>query len=141
MNESLAQLFRNLGLALAIGLIPTGCSERSAPTESFPQVQATSSPGFINIVWKVSESPSVAPGTLYVFLSDGTLVVASPHGKPALGTWRDVGGILTMVEEGIPYQVDVLNLSHDQFRIRSHNPGRPADITFVPAEKPSRESQ
>ena len=83
----------------------------------------TSSPGFINTVWKVSESSSVALGTLYVFLSDGTLVVASPHGKPTLGKWKDEGGILTMVEEGIPYQVDVLNLERDQFKIRSHNPG------------------
>lgn len=141
MNESLDQLFRKFVLALTIGLILTGCSEQSAPPEPAPQAPAASSPGFINIVWTVSESPSVARGTLYVFLSDGTLVVASPHGKPALGTWRDVGGILTMVEEGIPYQVDVLKLSHDQFRIRSHNPGKPADITFVPAEKPSRESQ
>lgn len=141
MNESLDQLFRKFGLALTIAVILSGCSERSAPPEKRPQVTAEGAAGFINIVWKVSESPSVAPGMLYVFLSDGTLVVASPHGKPALGTWRNVGGILTMVEEGIPYQVDVLNVSHDQFRIRSHNPGKPADITFVPAEKPSRESQ
>ena len=46
-----------------------------------------------------------------------------------------------MVEEGVPYQVDVLNVSHDEFRIRSHNPGKPAEIMFVPAEKPSRETQ
>ncbi len=141
MNEVLAQLYRNLALALIIGLIPTGCSERSAPTESSPQVPATSSSGFINIVWRVSESPSVAPGTFYVFLSDGTLLVASPHGKPAVGTWRDAAGVLTMVEEGVPYQVDVLNVTHDEFRIRSHNPGKPAEITFVPAEKPSRGNQ
>ena len=141
MNESLARLGRNLAPAVIIGLILTGCSERSAPTENSPEAQATSSPGFINIVWKVSQSPSVAPGTLYVFLSDGTLLIASPHGKPAVGTWREGGGILTMVEEGVPYQVDVLNVSHDEFRIRSHNPGKPAEITFVPAERPSRESQ
>jgi len=138
MNKSRAQLFR---LVLTIGLILTGCSEQSAPPEPAPQAPAASSPGFINIVWKVSESPSVAPGTLYVFLSDGTLLIASPHGKPAVGTWREGGGILTMVEEGVPYQVDVLNVSHDEFRIRSHNPGKPAEITFVPAEKPSRENQ
>jgi hypothetical protein len=141
MNKSLAQLFGTLALALIIESLHTGCSERSAPTESSPQVPATSPPGFINIVWKVSESPGVAPGTLYVFLSDGTLVVASPHGKPAVGTWRDAGGVLTMVEEGLPYQVDVLNVSHDEFRIRSHHPGKPAEITFVPAEKPPRGNQ
>lgn len=141
MNEPLAQLLRNLWLGVMIGLIFSGCSERSAPTESSSQVLVTSSPGFINTVWKVSESSSVALGTLFVFLSDGTLVVASPHGKPTLGRWKDEGGILTMVEEGIPYQVDVLSLERDQFKIRSHNPGKPAEITFVPAERLSRESQ
>lgn len=141
MKKSLAQLFRTLGLALTIGVILTGCSEQSAPPESSPQEQAGTSPGFVNIVWKVSESSSVASGTLYVFLSDGTLVVTSPQSKPALGRWKDVGGILTMVEEGIPYQVDVLNLSHSQFKIRSHNPGKPAEILFLPAERPSRESR
>jgi hypothetical protein len=141
MNESPFHQLRNLCLGVTIGLILTGCSEQSAPTESSPPVPATSSSGFINIVWKVSESSNVASGTLYVFLSDGTLLITSPHGKPALGMWKDVGGILTMVEEGIPYQVDVLNLSHDEFKIRSHNPGKPAEITFMPAERPSRESQ
>lgn len=141
MNESPSHRLRNLCLGVTIGVIFAGCSERSAPTESSPQVPAESSPGFVNTVWKVSESSGVAPGTLYVFLSDGTLVVASPHGKPALGRWKDIGGILTMVEEGIPYQVDVLNLSRVQFRIRSHNPGKPAEVTFIPAERPSRESR
>jgi hypothetical protein len=142
MNEASSQRLRNLGFAVMIGLILTGCSEQSAPPESVPQVQEreNTSSGFINIVWKVSESSSVVSGTLYVFLSDGTLVVTSPHGKPTLGTWKDIGGILTMVEEGIPYQVDVLNLSHSQFKIRSHNPGKPAEILFLPAERPSRES-
>ena len=92
----------------------------------------------LRIVWKVSESSSVAPGTLYIFLSEGTLLVASPHGKPALGTWKDLGGVLTMVEEGIPYQVDVLGLTQDQFKIRSHNPAKPAEITLIAAERPSR---
>ena len=38
-----------------------------------------------------------------------------------------------MVEDGIPYKVDVLKLSKKEFRIRSHNPGKPVEITFVPA--------
>jgi hypothetical protein len=85
----------------------------------------------------VSESASVAPGTLYVFLSEGTLVIASPNSKPALGTWKYEGGRLTMVEDGIPYKVDVLKLSQDEFKIRSNNPGEPVEISLVPAGVPS----
>ena len=40
--------------------------------------------------------------------------------------------------KSIPYQVDVLNLSRDEFKIRSHKPGKPAEITFVPIERSSR---
>ena len=73
---------------------------------------------------------------MYAFLSDGTLVVASPQGKPSLGTWKYENGKLTMVEEGIPYDVDVLKLEADRFAIRSHNPGEPVDIEMVPAPSP-----
>ena len=41
---------------------------------------------------------------------------------------------MTLVEEGIPYKVDILRLSRDEFRIRSNNPGEPVEIRFVPAE-------
>ncbi|MCC2639726.1 MAG: hypothetical protein K0S45_139 [Nitrospira sp.] len=119
-------------------LLLSACSEQPAPTENRSQETADAAAGFANIVWTVSQSSSVAPETLYVFLSDGTLVITAPHGKPALGRWRDEGGILTMIEEGIPYQVDILDLSRDQFKIRSHNPGKPAEITLVPAERRPR---
>jgi len=81
----------------------------------------------------VDESSSIALGQLYVFLSEGTLVVASPNGKPSLGTWSSEEGALTMVEEGIPYKCDILGLSKTEFRIRSNNPGDPVEIRFEPA--------
>ncbi|MGH8770286.1 MAG: hypothetical protein ACREV2_03770 [Burkholderiales bacterium] len=84
----------------------------------------------------MSESSGVAPGTLYVFLGEGTLVIASPNGKPALGMWKYENAALIMVEEGIPYQVDVVKLSKDEFRIRSNNPGKPVEITLIPADSP-----
>lgn len=104
-----------------------GCSRRAEPV---PEEPAT----FVDIVWKVERSSSVAPGQRYVFLSEGTLVVASPHGKPSLGTWTRQPGGLTMVEDGIPYACEILGLSKTEFRIRSHNPGEPVEITLVPAD-------
>jgi len=98
-------------------------------------------PGFVNRVWRVERSTAVSPGTLYVFLSDGTLVVASPNGKPSLGTWKREVGKLTMVEEGITYAVDILRLDAGRFAIRSHNPGEPVDIEMVPAPSPPVEAR
>ncbi len=115
-------------------LFLSACSERAVPPERRADEPKETAVNFVNKVWRVRESSGVAPGQLYVFLSEGTLVMASPNGKPAFGTWKDEGGALTVVEEGISYKVDVLNLSQDEFRIRSNNPGGAVEITLVPAE-------
>ena len=118
---------------IGLSLATTGCrpaaplsSESSAPAA--PQGHAD----FVDVVWKVAASPTVAVGTLYVFLSDGTLVITSPHSKPALGTWtRKEPTALTMIEEGVAYPVEILQLDREQFRIRVTNPGDPVEITFA----------
>ncbi len=89
---------------------------------------------FVNVVWTVAESETVAKGTLYVFLSEGTLVIASPHGKPMLGSWRHDGDRLVMVEESIAYPTDILHLDENEFRIRSNNPGGSVEIRLVRAD-------
>jgi hypothetical protein len=118
-----------VGTALVFALLLTACARPSAPPEPAPRTA-----GFVDRVWKVQASSSVSPGTLYVFLSDGTLVIASKNGKPALGTWTFENGQLTMVEESLSYPVEVVTLEANEFRLRIHNPGEPVDITFVPAE-------
>ena len=126
-------------LIVASALLLAGCPRPAAAPP--PQASPNAAPvGFVNRVWKVEKSSSVSPDTMYVFLSDGTLVVTSPHGKPSLGTWRSEAGKMTMVEEGISYPVDTLRLDADRFVIRSHNPGEPVDIEMVPAPSPPAES-
>jgi len=116
MAELLTKMLRGVAfVVVAMSLVLFSCSEhRSGDT-------ADSAVSFVNTVWRVSNSSSVAPGTLYVFLSEGTLVITSPNNKPALGWWKYEGGALTMVEEGISYKVDILKLGKDEFRIRSNN--------------------
>jgi hypothetical protein len=104
-----------------------------ATAAATPAAPATSPVTFVNRVWRVADSTAAAPGQLYVFLSEGTLVMTSPSATPSLGTWRRDGDGFTMVEEGRPYRVDILALSDAEFRIRSHNPGQPVDIRLVPA--------
>jgi len=133
MTELLAKTLRGLAVVAAVSLVLLSCSEQPAPFERSSSETPDSAVSFVNRVWRVSNSSSVAPGTLYVFLSEGTLVITSPNSKPALGSWKYEGSALTMVEEGIPYNVDILKLSKDGFRIRSNNPGKPVEITLVPA--------
>ena len=124
-------MIRLAALALAVGL--AGCAGAQSPSDvSTPATDGP--PTFVNRVWKVGASASVSPGMLYVFLEDGTLVMAGPGGKPAFGSWKRDNGALVMIEESIPYKVDILELTNDTFRIRSHNPGEPVEITLVPAK-------
>jgi len=118
--------------ALLAGWLFAGCSSpvRSEQASVQPQPAA---PSFVNRVWSVQSSNAVAPGQLYVFLSDGTLLIASSNGRPALGSWKQQDGTFTMVEEGITYPVEILELTQDRFRIRMRNPGEPVEMTLVPA--------
>jgi hypothetical protein len=126
-------------LVLCVLLPLNGCSPASPPTgEASPPAQqpvgtATPQPAFEDRIWRVSESTAVASGTLYEFRSNGTLVITSPGSEPMVGSWSRAGDGLTMTEESITYQVDILALTADTFAIRSHNPGEPVDIRMVPA--------
>jgi len=87
---------------------------------------------FIDRVWRVRESSAVAPGTLYIFLSDGTLMIAADKQTPSFGRWTYQQGALTMIEESVAYPTDILTLNDKEFTIRSHNPGEAVLITLVP---------
>ena len=106
----------------------------AAPAPIAAEAPAETRPSFVNTVWAVAESKQVAPGELRVFLSDGTLVMASRHAKPAFGSWRYEGGRLTIIEEGREYPADILELNERSFRIRMLSPGEPVEILFAPAE-------
>lgn len=122
---------------LIASLLACGCASKSAPDVE-PQVDTEATTvSFIDKVWRVSESPAVARGTIYVFLSDGTLLITSRNSKPMLGTWKSIGHSLTMVEEGIEYPTDVLSLTRDEFKIASKNPGGTLEITMVRADDPN----
>ncbi|MBA2351368.1 MAG: lipocalin family protein [Pseudomonadota bacterium] len=121
-------------LILASALALTGCSWQSVRPEQALDGAGGGAVSFVNRVWQVENSSGVAPGTLYVFLSEGTLLITSANSTPLLGTWKYEGGELTMVEEGRPYKTDILQLSADEFRIRSNNPGEPVEVRLVPAK-------
>lgn len=110
-----------------------GCT--SPPRDEPPAAAASVVPAdtFVNVVWQVAESPTVAVGQLYVFLSDGTLVVTSANSRPALGRWSRTDGGLTMVEDGIARQAEILLLSVDEFRIHISDPGDGVDLRLIRA--------
>ena len=116
---------------------------RSTDTATVPVPEAADAaapaPGFVDRTWVVETSSAVAEGTTYRFNGDGRLEIAGPDGGPAMvGTWRALDGTrIEMTEEGIAYNVDILEQTQPRLRLRSHNPGEPVDITLVPAATPA----
>lgn len=123
---------RLIAAAAALVAVVAACARQQATRDEIPATPAPP-PSFVNRVWQVDSSTSVARGTLYVFLSEGTLIVASANATAMVGAWTLRNDSLTMVEEGIAYPTDILHLDAQRFRIRSHNPGEPVDISLVPA--------
>ena len=134
---------------LAAGLLLAACSKPAPPTTpasdmpSAPPTAAGSGksaagaahqpvPDFANRIWKVAKGSAGDPGTFYVFLSDGSMLITSPHGTPALGSWHYSGEVLTLVEEGLPHQAIVLQATPDTLAIRIAGSGEPVAMTFVP---------
>jgi hypothetical protein len=117
-----------------LSLLPA-CSRRDEVAKPADGAAAQDSSRLVNRVWRVARSTGVARGDLVVFLSEGTLVFASPNGRSTLGKWTWKGGSLTMIEEGIPYKTEILKLNTRELRIRSHNPGEPVETRFVLAER------
>jgi hypothetical protein len=127
--------------AIAVAIFTAGCVVGAPATDPPPanappaETASTQAPAsFINKVWTVAESEQIAVGELRVFLSDGTLVMASPYATPAFGTWNYRDGQLVITEEGHKYRVEILELTRDMLYIRIHSPGDPVVIRFKPAE-------
>jgi len=120
---------------IAALLLAAACSKDPDTAAAYPPAGQPSNvkPGFINKVWEVNLSTGVAPGMLYAFLSDGTLVLTSPNSKAAFGAWTYKEGVLRMVEESQEYKVDILSLSHDELRLRSNHPKGSVEIMLMPA--------
>ncbi len=144
----LAVPHRLLYTPLAVGLLLCACSRPAPPTTPASDLPSAAPPAasgesaagaahqpvpdFANRIWKVAKGSAGDPGTFYVFLSDGSMLITSPHGTPALGSWHYSGEVLTLVEEGLPHQATVLQATLDTLAIRIAGPGQPVAMTFVP---------
>ena len=109
------------------------------PEDISSRDSAPAEPAFANLVWKVASGAET--GAFYVFLGDGTLLMASAHGTPALGRWSHAGSdSLTLVEEGIAHPAAILRLDERELALRIFSPGPPVELTLVraaPAMTPS----
>lgn len=87
---------------------------------SVADAQARPSTWFVGRTW-VSTDPAAAPGTLRIFLADGTLLMDSCGETYRLATWRTLGrGRIAWTEDGVRIAADVSRPSAGELRLRLH---------------------
>ena len=111
-----------LATACAGGVPAQDSTERSTPTTNQTAAVETTGPApglLLNTVWRVT-SDNRAPGTLFVFLSNGTLMMTSCVEVYRLATWRaETTDRLTIVEDTtVQYTADIQALSEASLSLR-----------------------
>ena len=126
--------------AVAVAVMAACGSNAPTPKQQGPAagtaatVTATvPSPGWVNRIWRVQEGSDIPPGSLYVFLSDSTLLITSSTATPAIGRWTMTGNEMVMIEEGMSYRTEILEQSAQRLVLRQHNPGGTVRLVFAPA--------
>ena len=124
---------RHITLSLLL-MLSGGCGMfgGGAPRTPAAPVQPRSA-AFENRIWQVAPGSDIPAGALYVFLSDNTLLITSATGTPAIGRWLMSGDGIVMIEEGLQYRTEIVEIGPTRFAIRQRNPGGVVNIVFVPA--------
>lgn len=104
---------------------------------------ASASPPFVGKAW-AGQDPQAPPGTLRIFLPDGTLVMDSCFETYRLAEWRMApGGRMVIVEEGVEIPAEILSASGSELKLRltlvdgtKEETYRPAPVPYVCPDMP-----
>lgn len=116
---------KKLIVVILLGILVSACATTVATTSPDSR-----SPEFVNKLWQVTESSDIPSGSLYVFLSDGTLLITSDTGTPLVGRWSATGSAITMIEESLPYQGKIVASTENGLELRMKNPGGEISLYF-----------
>lgn len=114
--------------------MPAAAAAEPAPPAPAP---AASEPSFTGKVWAGASSPDL-PGTMRIFLADGTLVMDSCWETYRLAQWRRVSDhSLVIVEEGQEIPAEILEATEKDLRLRlTLVGGETKDEAYQPAPVP-----
>lgn len=111
---------------ILLGILLSACATTPVASTS----EDSRSPEFVNKLWQVTESSDIPSGSLYIFLSDGALIIASDTGTPLVGRWSATGTAITMIEESLPYQGKIVASTENGLELRMKNPGGEISLFF-----------
>jgi len=122
-------------VALAgLGLVVlTGCSTGGTGEHATGVTQ----PAYVDRVW-TSTDPSAAPGSLRVFVSDGTLLMTSCVEVYRLARWRQIReNQIEWEEDGRPIQATIANVNADRLHLRLQLVSEVREEAYEIAESPT----
>lgn len=130
-------------LALLALFLLYGCQPHEAPAARATEADASAAPPFVGKAW-VGQDAEAPPGTLRIFLPDGTLVMDSCFETYRLAEWRMApGGRMVIVEEGVEIPAEILSASGAELKLRltlvdgtKEETYRPAPVPYVCPDMP-----
>ena len=92
----------------------------------------------MNTVWRVAAPTNRAPGSFYVFLADGTLVMTSCVETYRLATWKRVDeDTLTIVEDrATRYDADIAQPNDRELRLQLKLVSETVNLALTRADVP-----
>lgn len=137
----------NARIVLLIGMASTtACGSDVAPRQdakvATPTLQVDAQdanrPGWTNKVWKVTAPPDRAPGSVYLFLNNGTVVMTSCVETYRLATWTSEGTGRVTIEEDPQVRVpaDIREVDERHLAIRLHLKSEVVELALETASVP-----
>jgi hypothetical protein len=117
-------------IVLLVGCGPPRASETQTPQDALRQ------PQFVGKVWLATD-PSAAPGTLRIFLPNGTLLMDSCGETYRLAEWRTVcERRLEWTEDTARIAAEITRLTDDELELRLQLGGEAKDEAYRVAKAP-----
>jgi len=113
----------------------TGCAYLPSSTEQGASGQGRT-PAYADTIWITTKAADVGAGHIRVFLSDGSLLAATPEGRPAIGRWQTAPGGLAITLGGRTRVVRVLASDRSRMHLRRPGSDDGGDLVMVPAAHP-----
>ncbi|GEM_PF-443010 len=124
------------GVGMSATLPTTAQDIETPPTEAATADADRDSP-LLNRVWVRSDDQSGMPGSMQIFLADGTLVSDSCWETYRLSNWQQVSPTeISWDEDGMTINAEIFSLTPDELVLNLKLIGGDQEQRFIPASAP-----
>lgn len=121
--------------AWGVGILPVTAQDADTPPAE--EVEAGDDNPLLDRVWVRQDDASGLPGSMHIFLSDGTLVSDSCWETYRLSKWQQVSETeIAWEEDGMAISADIASLTPEELVLTLKLVGGDEEQHFAPAEIP-----